>query len=112
MRAPDAGYFLYMAYDFILRSVNVATRVLTEDDGVIVMHYFLDAGAKLAFGDLKPPAAERYPAIIHQYDRWTALSNSVLNACPKGRLRTSVYIRTLPNSVDDSETGGKALVGP
>jgi hypothetical protein len=112
LRAPDAGYFVYMAYGFILQAVKVTTRVLTEADGVIVMHYFEDAGAKLAFGDLIPPAATRYPAIVHQYDKWTTLSNSVLNACPKGRLKTSVYIRQLPNSVDDSESPGKALVGP
>jgi hypothetical protein len=102
-KVPDQGYFVYMAYEFMRRARNTNIKVLTENDGVIILHYFSDGRSRFVFGNFNPAQATRYPAIIHQYDKWFALSNSVLNACPKGRLRTSTYIRQLPDSVDDSE---------
>ena len=38
-----------------------------------------------------------YPMIIHQYDKLDVLAKSVANSCPKGKLKTSQYIRQLPD---------------
>jgi hypothetical protein len=79
LRGPDAGHFVYIAYGFILQAIKVTTRVITEADGMIVRM---------------------------QERRWHSLLPSnrapVLNSCPKGRLKTLVYIRQLDHETRKS----------
>ena len=98
--APDQGYFNFVAYTIVLKDYTFKTKVLTENDGVIVMGYFQESHTKLIFGNFKPKLATIYPRIIHQYDTRSELSASVLHACPKGKLNASNYIRNLHADTD------------
>lgn len=108
-KAPDQGYFVYMAYEFMNESTNVMTRICDEKDGVIVLHYFNEVKRNFVFGDFKSSSSPMYPMIIHQYDKLPVLAKSVANSCPKGKLKTSQYIRQLPDDepqeVENNENG-------
>ncbi|OHS94984.1 hypothetical protein TRFO_38794 [Tritrichomonas foetus] len=104
--APDQGYFNFVAYTKVLNDPSMKTKILTGNDGVIVLSYFQESQTKLIFGNFKPKNAVIYPRILHQYDTRSEFRVSVFYACPKGRLNTSTYIR---NMHSDGNYGGNHI---
>ncbi|KAK8875882.1 hypothetical protein M9Y10_006057 [Tritrichomonas musculus] len=103
MTAPDQGYFNYVAYTIILKNDRFKAKILTSNDGIIVLSYFQEKETKFVLGSFKPKDADVYPRIIHQYDTRSEFRVSVLFACPKGKLNTSTYIRGLDQLPDEEQ---------